>query len=73
MAAVLDALSPISVVAPDLQMVRRAVQARENYGGHFYDGMIIAAAERAGCARILSEDLNSGQTRFGVTAENPFV
>lgn len=72
-AAVLDVLSPISVVAPDLQIVRRAVQAREKYGVHFYDGMIIAAAERAGCAQILSEDFNSGQTYFGVTVENPFV
>ena len=72
-AAVLDALSPISVVSPDLQMVRRAVQAREKYGVHFYDGMIIAAAERAGCTQILSEDLNSGQTYFGVTVENAFV
>jgi len=35
--------------------------------------MIIAAAERAGCTQILSEDLNSGQTYFGVTVENPFV
>jgi predicted nucleic acid-binding protein len=34
--------------------------------------MIVAAAERAGCGRILSEDLNSGQTYFGVRVENPF-
>lgn len=72
-ATVLDALSPISVVAPDWQMVRRAVQAHEKYGVHFYDGMIIAAAERAGSARILSEDLSAGQAYFGVTVENPFV
>jgi len=70
--AVLDSLSPIRVVTPDLPMVQRAVEARSKYGIHFYDGMIVAAAERAGCVRILTEDLNSGQTYFGVKAENPF-
>jgi predicted nucleic acid-binding protein len=39
----------------------------------FYDGMIIAAAERAGCKRIWSEDLNAGQEYFGVKVENPFA
>jgi predicted nucleic acid-binding protein len=34
--------------------------------------MIVAAAERGGCERLWSEDLNSGQQYFGVTAENPF-
>lgn len=38
----------------------------------FYDGMIVAAAERAGCKRILSEDFNTGQEYFGVTVANPF-
>jgi predicted nucleic acid-binding protein len=71
-AAVLDALSPIRVIAPDAFLVRRAVEARQHYGIHFYDGMIVAAAERAGCGRILSEDLNPGQDYFGVTVENPF-
>jgi predicted nucleic acid-binding protein len=71
-AAVLDALSPIPLVAPDVHMVRRAVEARSRYGIHFYDGTIVAAAERAGCGRILSEDLSAGQTSFGVRVENPF-
>ena len=37
-----------------------------------YDGMIIAAAERAGCKRIWWENLNPGQTYFGIRVENPF-
>ncbi|MGA3238449.1 MAG: PIN domain-containing protein [Bryobacteraceae bacterium] len=71
-AAVLDALGPIGVLVPDGDLVRRAVQARGAYGIHFYDGMIVAAAERGGCERLWSEDLNSGQQYFGVTVENPF-
>ena len=68
----LDALASIRLIIPDAELVRRAVQARSSYGLHFYDGMIVAAAERAGCARIWSEDFNEGQRYFGVTVANPF-
>jgi predicted nucleic acid-binding protein len=70
--AILDRLSPIKLVVSDREVVRRAVEARAAYGIHFYDGMIVAAAERAGCQRILSEDLSAGQEYFGVTVSNPF-
>jgi predicted nucleic acid-binding protein len=71
-AVVLDALGPIRVVVPDCDTVRRAVDARAQYGVHFYDGMILAAAERGNCERIWSEDLNAGQKYFGIAVENPF-
>ena len=70
--AVLDALAPIRVVVSARDVVRRAVEVRAEYGLHFYDGMIVAAAERGGCARIWSEDLNAGQKYFGIPVENPF-
>lgn len=35
--------------------------------------MIVAAAEAAGCSRILSEDLSHGTSYFGITVENPFA
>lgn len=69
---ILDKLSPIKLVVSDRELVRRAVEARAAYGIHFYGGMIVAAAERAGCERILSEDFNAGQEYFGVTVANPF-
>jgi predicted nucleic acid-binding protein len=68
----LDTLAPIRLILPDHDIVRRAVEAKNAYGVHFYDGMIIAAAERARCERIWSEDLNPGQKYFGVTVANPF-
>jgi predicted nucleic acid-binding protein len=71
--AILDVLGPIKLVKPDGEIVRRAVQVHATYGLHFYDGMIVAAAERAGCGRIWSEDLNPGQEYFGVTVANPFA
>jgi predicted nucleic acid-binding protein len=73
MIALLEVLAPMPLVIPDADMVRRAVEARASYGVHFYDGMIVAAAERAGCTRIWSEDLNAGQKYFGVAVENPFA
>lgn len=69
----LDALAAIRLITPDGELIRRAVEAHETYGIHFYGGMIVAAAERAGCERILSEDFNSGQEYFGVIAANPFA
>ena len=69
---ILDALAHIKLILPDKELVRRAVEAFRFYQIHFYDGMIVAAAERAGCARIFSEDFNDGQEYFGVTVENPF-
>ena len=70
---ILDHLQPVPTVSPDERTVRRAVDCCERYGLHFYDGMIIAAAERAGCKKIWSEDLNAGQEYFGMKVENPFA
>jgi predicted nucleic acid-binding protein len=71
--AILDALGPIKTIVPHADSIRRAVEAHAKYGVHFYDGMILAAAERGDCARILSEDLNTGQSYFGIIVENPFA
>jgi predicted nucleic acid-binding protein len=39
----------------------------------FWDALIVAAAIKSGAHRILSEDLNVGQTISGVRIENPFA
>jgi predicted nucleic acid-binding protein len=70
--ALLDTLAPIKFILPDAGIVRRAVEAHETYGLHFYDGMIVAAAERAECPRIWSEDMSAGQKYFGIAVANPF-
>jgi predicted nucleic acid-binding protein len=70
--ALLDAFAPIRTISPDSETVRRAAEAHLKYRLHFSDGMIVAAAERAGCEQIWSEDLNPGQKYFGVTIANPF-
>ncbi len=39
----------------------------------FWDALIIASAAKGGATRLISEDLNSGQTVMGVAVENPFA
>lgn len=39
----------------------------------FWDALIVASALQSGASRILSEDMNAGQTIAGIPIENPFV
>lgn len=39
----------------------------------FYDAIIVASAQTAGCAVLLSEDLNAGESIGGVRIINPFT
>jgi predicted nucleic acid-binding protein len=39
----------------------------------FWDALIVASAIRSGATRLLSEDLNAGQTISGISIENPFA
>lgn len=45
---------------------------RASAGLSFWDAMIAAAAAAGGCAELLTEDLNAGQTIAGVRIVNPF-
>jgi len=73
LAELLNTLGPVPLIPIDGDVVVRAVKAHAQYGLHFYDSMIVATAERGGCRKIWSEDLNSSQEYFGVRVENPFV
>ena len=57
---------------PSLSQIRDAFQIEDEAGVSFWDAMIVAAAVRARATRILSEDLNPGQTIAGILIENPF-
>lgn len=70
--AVIDLISSLRVLDIDSAMVRRAIATHSRYGTTYWDSLIIAAAERAGCTHILSEDMNPGQSYHGIVAVNPF-
>ena len=39
----------------------------------FWDALVVASASKSGAVRLVSEDLNAGQTILGVRVENPFA
>ena len=39
----------------------------------FWDALILVAARRCGCTRLLTEDLNAGQTIEGIEVVNPLA
>ena len=57
----------------DVLIVERALDTLEQYKISYWDSLIIAAAERAQCKRILSEDLNAEQIYHGIEITNPFA
>lgn len=60
------------IVVNDPLSVLIASQMEENYKLSFWDALIVAAASKAKAARILTEDLQAGQTIEGVLIVNPF-
>lgn len=71
--SVIDQIGSLQVIDIDTAMVRRAIVTHSRYGVNYWDSLIIAAAERAGCSAILSEDYNPGQSYHGILAVNPFL
>lgn len=62
------------VTAPnDVDTVLRASEIAEVAQISFWDGMIVAAAERSGAATLYTEDLNDGQVIAGIRIANPLV
>jgi predicted nucleic acid-binding protein len=61
------------VVEIDRPLVERAIETHKRYGIAYWDALIIAAAERAGCVEVLSEDLNDGQRYLDIVVSNPFT
>lgn len=50
-----------------------AVELARDHGLSFYDALIVASAKLAGCATLLSEDMQHGRAFDGVTILNPFL
>ncbi len=50
-----------------------AIPIARDHGFSFYDSLIIAAAHRAGCSILYSEDLQHGYAIEQLTICNPFI
>jgi predicted nucleic acid-binding protein len=72
-AAMVNELADLHVVSVDAALVARAVSASREWRISLGDGLIVRAAEAAGCKTLLSEDLASDRSYGSVTVRNPFA
>ena len=63
----------LEIVNIDLELIEQAIDLNLTTQVSFWDSLIIAAAEKANCKYVLSEDMASGATYRGVTVVNPFT
>lgn len=72
--AIEDALAvagPPLPITHDLNVAARALAETSKLS--FYDALIVAAAQEAGCDVLYSEDLQHGRTFGALRVENPFL
>ena len=70
--AMVERMASLPVVAIDSALVSAAISGSRTWQVAYWDALIIAAAETAGCRRLFSEDLADGRTYGSVTVTNPF-
>jgi len=67
------AFRPMQTVASSVSLVSDAIRIHQRYRLSWYDSLIVAAAQQAGCKLLYSEDLQHGQQFGTVTIHNPFL
>jgi len=70
--ALLEQFKSFPVVWTDYPLIVAGIEVALRFGISYWDGAIIAAAERLGAATLYTEDLNHGQHYGSVQAVNPF-
>jgi predicted nucleic acid-binding protein len=65
--------SALARVPVDLDLVYSAIELRGSKSVSYWDALIIAAATRADCSQLITEDLNAGEVIAGVEIVNPFA
>lgn len=62
----------LPIIAIDSDLVLEAIGLKQRHRLSYWDGAIIAAAQRLGAVIIYSEDLNHGQVYGSTRVINPF-
>ncbi len=70
--AIVHNFQNLEIVNNDLELIEQAIDISTSAKLSFWDSLIIAAAEKAKCDVIFSEDLNSGRLYRGIRLINPF-
>jgi predicted nucleic acid-binding protein len=61
------------VIQNTVALCEGGIREMQNWGLSFWDGLILAAARKAGAKTLWTEDLNPGQDYGGIRAENPLL
>jgi len=68
----LKGLRKFPTVQVDVPMIFEAIEVAQRFKISFWDSLIVQAALSAGCARLLTEDLQHDLRIGSLTVENPF-
>ena len=71
--AQLDLYEQFEVVQVTPSIIRSGLDLHQTRSISFYDAIIFASAQAAGCSVVMSEDLNAGEVTGGVRIINPFA
>ena len=71
--AQLDLYEQFEVVQVTPAVIRAGLDLHQTRSVAFYDALIMASAQLAGCSVLFSEDMNAGETMAGVLIINPFA
>ena len=66
-------LEPMNQVPSSTALLAAALQIRQDTSYAFYDSLVIASAQQAGCTTLYSEDMQHQQLVGSVRIVNPFV
>ena len=71
--AQLDLYEQFEVVQVTPALIRAGLDLHQIRSVSFYDAIVLASAQTAGCSELFSEDLNAGEMVGGVRIINPFI
>lgn len=71
--AQLDLCGQFEVIQITPAIIHAGLDLHQTRSIGFYDAIIVATAQTAGCEVVLSEDMNAGEYLAGVRIVNPFA
>lgn len=69
---ILTGFKRLPCVRESEETLYRGMEIKERYGIQFYDALIVASAEAAGCDTVYSEDMADGAVYGSVRVVDPF-
>ena len=71
--SIMNRLCNMEVVTVTIELISQAIDIHIQNNISFWDALIVAAAASANCGKVLTEDMNDGQTISGVKISNPYA